>query len=217
MARMPTRFGPQTGQSRPGGWSPSILPPSFVRPAPKRPVLIDTERFRLRSLAVADVDAQFCSWFADPDMLRGLNLVREEWTAEAIERRIQALAETPNYLFGIFTRPGAGLIGYCSLDINPRQRTAEMTAAIGDKAWRGQRVLAEIGRPLIRNFMEHGGVDKVIAHVLASNRKVLFELIGSDFYYEARLREAVLLASGKREDLLAFAVLKSISFPDLCK
>jgi RimJ/RimL family protein N-acetyltransferase len=217
MGRMPTLFGQVPGQSRANGWSPSALPSSYVRVPPKRPVLVETARFRVRSLTVADVDAQFCSWFLDPVLQSGLNISPDEWGSEQIVARVQALAETPNYLLGIFAKADKALIGYCSFDINPRQRTAEMTVAIGDKAWRGQRVLSEIGLPLIGNFVEYGNVDRVVIHILASNRRVLFELIGSNFFYEARLREAVLLTSGKREDLLAFAMLKSITFPHLCR
>lgn len=213
MGRNPTLSGQNFPLPRQREWQPSALPATFVRGPSKRPVLIDTDRFRLRSLTVQDVSPDFCDWFLDPDMQRGLNVTPEEWTKERVVARLQALTDSPNYFFGIFVRSSGKLIGFCAFDVNPRQRTAELTVGIGEKEWRGRRVLSEVGQPLVANFMTHGSVDRVVIHILASNRKILFELIGSHFSYEGRLREAVLLTTGKREDLLAFAVLKSKLFP----
>jgi RimJ/RimL family protein N-acetyltransferase len=197
------------------GWQPNALSSTFSRSGSKRSVLINTERLRLRNLTVSDLDDELCEWFLDPVLQSGLNIRADEWTKDRLTSRLQALPDTPNYFFGIFARPAGQPVGFIAFDTNPWQRTAEMTVAIGNKDWRSKGVLAEIGKPLVADFMQNGKIDRVVIHVLASNRRVLFELIGSNFFYEARLREAALLASGEREDLLVFAILKSVTFPHL--
>lgn len=215
MDRIQSPFGQIPSSPRQRGWSPSALPPTFAGAEKKRAVFIATERFRLRNLTVADVDDELCDWFLDPVLQAGLNIRADEWTKDRLVVRLQGLPDTSNYFFGIFELATGRPIGFIAFDTNPRQRTAEMTVAIGNKDWRGKRVLAEVGKPLVADFMRHGKIDRVVIHVLASNRRVLFELIGSNFFYEARLREAALLTSGVRQDLLVFAILKSKTFPDL--
>ncbi len=176
------------------------------------PVQIETENFWLRSLNVQDAGPRLLQWLNDREILDALNLPDLHFTPEQLRQFISGFNNYNNYILGIFSKAEEIMIGFYTIDVNPQHRTGQLTAAIGDKAFWGKNIMPEIILAIRDHFFACRSVDKLSARVLAHNRRVIFNFIGSpDFIFEARLAKECLGIDGKRLDLLIFSAIKGES------
>ena len=174
------------------------------------PINVETERYRVRSLRASDVGSALQQWLKDKDVLAGLNIPEVEWSAERLQKYIATFDNHTKYILGIFDIVEKNIIGFYTVDVNLKHKTAQLTAAIGDKAQWGKNVIAETAGPLVVFLFENRDIDKMTARIISTNRRIFFNLMNSTlFHLEARLEEEILSPAGKRLDVFQFAAFKS--------
>lgn len=172
------------------------------------PVHIQTNGFKLRSLTPSDVTPQFLKWLNSPSFMAGLNLASIQFTPESLTRFIHSFDNFNNYLVGIFDAHNT-LIGFYTLDVNRLHKTGNITTGIGESAYEGKGVLWATIDALLDHFFAYCDIDKITARVLANNRRMLFNFLGTPrFVFEARLYKECIEIGGNRIDLLLFSTFK---------
>lgn len=177
-----------------------------------RPLAVETENFRLRSIGAEAASAAMQDWLADRDVLEGINLPKVDWTIERLRNFLAAYDNRARYAIGIFRKESAAPIGFYTVDVNLQHKRAMLTAIIIDKANRGGDLIFETTRALNFHLFDHRDIDKISVGVLATNRRMLFHMMRAtriegprEMRFEARLRREVLRPDGVRVDLLVFA------------
>jgi len=174
------------------------------------PVILETENYRVRSLRPTDVGSSLQQWLKDKDVLAGLNIPQVEWSAERLQKFIASFDNRTKYIIGIFDISNSNIIGFYTVDVNHKHKTAQLTAAIGDKSEWGKNILVETAIPLVDHFFDKREVEKITARIISTNKRVFFNFMNSDlFHLEARLQEEILSPAGARLDVFQFAAFKS--------
>jgi RimJ/RimL family protein N-acetyltransferase len=203
MGRMPQRPPLSTGALPTGIIQPRRLPSVGKR------VKLETEHYFLDSLEPADATPLLQGWFRDDTILESMNVSPLTWTIPELQAFIATFDNITKFIVGIRAKSSSNLVGFYTISVNRRHRTAHFTAAIGDKAYWGKGVLAETTRALVEHMFTTRGVEKMIARVVSTNRRIIFNLANSTmFQLEGTLRQEILSRDGKRLDVLSFACLK---------
>jgi RimJ/RimL family protein N-acetyltransferase len=185
-----------------------VLPPQQAVPAAS-PVILETQGYQIRSLRPHDASEKLSSWLADPDMMWGLNIPARDWPIEKQQAFILSFDNRKRYLIGIFAKVGGTLIGFYILEVNLTHRTAHISVGIGDRDYWGKNVLAETTPALLDCLFKTRGIEKVVARIIPTNRRILFGFMNSKrFFFEGRLIGELLTPNGERTDVLSFAALK---------
>ncbi len=173
------------------------------------PVSLETEGYWLRSLTVDDAGPVFLGWLKDKEIMDGLNLAPLDFNIEKLRQFIAGFSNRENYLIGIFARPHGAMVGFYTIDVNLAHRTGQITTAVGDKKYWGKDALVGTILAVRDHFFAFRNIDKLTARVLAKNRRVLFNFIGStDFPFEALLKKECLSQDGERLDVMVFSAIK---------
>ncbi|MGB5213796.1 MAG: GNAT family protein [Anderseniella sp.] len=178
-----------------------------AKPAGK-PVLLETEKFMLRSLKPSDAGPTLASWFTDPLVLDGLNLPREGLTREQVRGYVAKFDNRRRYMVGIFAKPEQRFVGFYQMDLVPEHRFAQISFVLGDKDYRGKPPANEPSISLVKEFFENRNIDKIVARVKARNISALWMMKQSIFEFEAVLKQEMLLPGGGRSDVVQFRCLK---------
>lgn len=107
--------------------------------------MIETSRFTLRPLTVADVSNHYLSWLSEGHVLRYINGATGNNRLEELKAYVSQREGRQDVLFlGIFTHTGEhiGNIKYEPIDF--RMGAAVMGILIGESAWRGKGVAGEV-------------------------------------------------------------------------
>lgn len=200
---------PQPPSSPIGSPFQAGLQPQQIHPVGKR-VKVETEHYTLSSLEPADATPLLQGWLRDESILDGMNLSPLNWSIPEIQAFIRTFDNNGSFIVGIRAKPASTLIGFHTVSVNRRHRTAQFTAAVGDKSYWGKGVLAETTRALVDHMFTARGVEKMYARVLAKNRRIVFNFANSSmFQLEGTLRQEILAPNGERHDILTFACLKN--------
>ena len=101
-----------------------------------RPVAVETERFRLRTLTAGDVGADFLEWIADSDVMHPLNMPARQFTAAELKTYITGFDNHSRYLVGMFDKDSDTHIGILSMDINITHSFGKMSFLVGHPDYR---------------------------------------------------------------------------------
>ncbi|RUS65838.1 hypothetical protein CUZ56_02683 [Saezia sanguinis] len=173
------------------------------------PVHIETNGFILRSLTAADATPRFLQWINSSEFLSGLNLRALNFTHEKLVRYIESFDNRNGYLVGIFAPQTGLLLGLYTLDVNLMHKVGNITTGVGEHAYEGKGVLWATIDALLDHFFAYRDIEKITARVLSSNRRMLFNFIGTPrFVFEARLFQECISIEGKRVDTLLFCTFK---------
>lgn len=132
--------------------------------------MIETARFTLRPLTVADVSPRYLSWLSEDRVLRFINGATGDNQLEELKSYVAQRQEREDVLFlGIFTHAGEhiGNIKYEPLDC--RLDAAVMGILIGELAWRGKGVAGEVIRASAMWLREHRGISQIVLGVDRDN------------------------------------------------
>lgn len=108
---------------------------------------IETKRFRVRTLQPEDATERYLAWFSDPAVVRFIAAAKQLQTINVLRTFIaEQLVSPTSELLGIFVRPDPivhiGNIKYEPID--DARAAAVVGVLIGDPAWRGKGVFAEV-------------------------------------------------------------------------
>lgn len=110
------------------------------------PVLIETNRFFLRALAVDDVSTRYLSWLGDSAVKKWISTAESTRGLADLREYVRQRVGREDVLFlGIFSRNDNLHIGNIKYEPILRDKGwAEMGVLIGDPAFRGKRVFHEV-------------------------------------------------------------------------
>lgn len=186
----------------------SQFQPQIIKP----PIYIQTNGFTLRTLLASDVTLRFLEWINSPSLMAGLNLKPVNFTHNSLVQFINSFDNYNSYMVGIFDAENHALIGFYTLDVNRVQKTGSITTAIGENAYEGKGSLWATIDALLDYFFMFCDIDKITARVLANNRRMLFNFMGTPrFVFEAKLYKECLGINGQRIDLLLFSTFKDLA------
>ena len=109
-------------------------------------LVIETERFLLRPLVDDDVTEKYLEWFNDIDVKKWIVSAESSATLEKLRSYVGARVNRTDILFlGIFVKGNSAHIGNIKYEpIFAEKQVAEMGVLVGDKAYRGSGVFAEV-------------------------------------------------------------------------
>ena len=179
---------------------------------PRGPVHINT--FPLRSdrlsirLSNASIDFDLLSRWIDDEY--GRHFLLSSSTAQSTN--LDDLLENPQNKVGIVLEDGEPIGAVAYLDIDAKQRRAELRKLIGQKSARGKGFAEEATRLWIRYGIESLGLEKIYVSTLQTHLRniQLNESIG--FRVEGVLQREVLI-DGERYDVLRMG----LCFDDYCR
>jgi [ribosomal protein S5]-alanine N-acetyltransferase len=136
---------------------------------------IQTERFILRPLRVADVSERYLGWLGDVAARRYITAAPTTQALTDLERYVGERAERDDIVFlGIFTRSDGTHIG--NIKYEPVDSTAGfaiMGVLIGDPEYRGKGVTAEVLMASAQWLREHRAVKQIVLGVNTDNHAAI--------------------------------------------
>lgn len=176
--------------------------------APGTPVLLETERFVLRSLRAQDATARYVSWLEDEEVMRFVNARFAEHDLASVGAFIARHDDRTSFLLGIFERGTGRHIGNYEVEVHPHHRHCHAGILIGERTRWGEGVVSEVWGTALRFLFREVGVEKVCGECYASNRAALFNYQAFGFEMEGILRSHVVLDDG-RDDVVRFALSRA--------
>ena len=176
---------------------------------PGEPVVLETERFHLRSLEEADASARYLGWLVDPEVTRFMNARHDEASIESLRAFIRRHDNRRSFLLGIFDREDGQHIGNCSAECKLDDRTAQLGVLIGERSYwgRGRNAVAEARTAFLDFLFGPLEMEKAFGPVYARNIPAIFNYKLLGFELEATLRSHV-VCQGERMDVLVFAMFR---------
>lgn len=182
---------------------PSISKPAAVLP----PVLIQTERFRARSVRATDATQEIADWFADPDRVAPLNMPPRHLPLPELRRFFSSFDNRSRFLVALIDKADDRICGFYHAEFNLPHRNSRISYMNGPNDGSARRAMVELGLPLIELQFRRYGIEKISAHVLADNRPICRHLDRLGFQREGLLRAQVRGPSGGRLDQILFGLL----------
>ena len=170
-----------------------------------RPVLIETERFNLRSLKPIDASERWLGWLKDPEVVHPTNAPVRHLSREQLARYIAGFDNNHNYLIGIFDKISRIQIGFFYIDVDTAHDTATFNVIIGEKSWWGKSVVNEVRAALLDYFFDRLGMAKICGGPLSRNFPAIFNYKAQGWIYEGTLQgQFKSVVDGSRLDQLRF-------------
>jgi [ribosomal protein S5]-alanine N-acetyltransferase len=112
----------------------------------KSQISIITDRFKLRKLSIDDVSLRYLSWLKDPLVKKWILAAIETISFEDLKLYVDSKSNSNDtLLFGIFCLASGLHIGNIKYEpINSEERYAILGILIGDQAYQGKGVAAEV-------------------------------------------------------------------------
>jgi ribosomal-protein-alanine N-acetyltransferase len=175
---------------------------------PGRPIDLETERFRLRSLKPVDASERWLSWAKDPEVVHPANAPVRHMTRQELAKHIAGHDNYTRYLIGVFDKASGLHIGFFFIDVDRAHDTATFNVMIGEKSFWGKRVVNEARAALIDYFFDKLGMAKICGGPLARNFPMIFNYKAQGWIYEGTLRgHFKSVVDGSRLDQLRFRFL----------
>ena len=144
------------------------------KPSPGRPVELETERFRLRSLRPVDASERWLGWVKDPEVMHPTNAPVRHMTRNELSGYIASFDNHTRYLIGFFDKASGLHIGFAWIEVDRPHDTATFNMIIGEKSFWGRGVVNEIRAALLDYFFDKLGMAKVCGGPLSRNFPMIF-------------------------------------------
>jgi RimJ/RimL family protein N-acetyltransferase len=142
----------------------------------KKAVAIDSEKYLIRTIGVADASDRWASWMSDPEAIHMLNLRARTWTKVDVLEYIKTFDQRSSLLLGIFDKQSGAHIGIFTVYINYLRSQFLVNLLIGEPQFRNQHVTSSIALPFREYFFETLGLNTAMASVLARNAPMIHYL-----------------------------------------
>ena len=160
-------------------------------------MVINTERFQLKTLTVDDATEEYLSWFSSSkEVGEYIAYAKTNADINKLRQYVKEREDREDVLFlGIFTDFGQHIGNIKYEPINLKDKSATMGILIGDKEWRGKGVATEVikdsGKYLKENYKIKYidlGVNKDNIAAVSAYKKMKFKVIKkTDFGFMMRL------------------------------
>src|SRR5690242_1164153 len=178
-------------------------------PIQGRPVLLQTKRFKLRTLTPNDASERWINWLKDPEVMGPLNTPVRAWTTDQLKSYIAGGDNNRRYMIGIFDLAGQGQIGFFRLEVEPFHRRVVFNVVIGEKSWWGKGVINETREALLDEFFNYRGIEKVAGMPFVGNFPAVFNYKAQGWHHEGTMRgHCISTSGGPRLDQYQFGLTK---------
>ena len=174
---------------------------------PGKVLKLETERFKLRSLSIADATDTYISWWNDAEVQEGLGGKPRGWGKVQAQRHIAKFNNRNNFHLGIFCKEDELHIGFIAVFLEAAQ-VAKTNSVIGNKEFWGQGVVLEVRDRVLQFLFEDLETFKVVGQVDARNISSVFNYKAQGFSTEGVLRQQITAADGTRHDQIHFGLLR---------
>ncbi len=168
-------------------------------------ITISGNHIRLRPLTHEDLPLKV-QWYNDPDIRKTL-ILDEVFELEKTVRWFETIKDCPSRQDLMIETDSARPIGTISLvNIDPKQKTAEIVLVIGNKEYWGKGVMLEAESLLIQYAFEKMGIEKIWAQTRPENIASLITMKKLGFRIEGTLRKETIVV-GRRIDIIHLGIL----------
>ena len=149
-------------------------------------MVINTERFQLKTLTVDDATEEYLSWFSSSkEVGEYIAYAKTNADINKLRQYVKEREDREDVLFlGIFTDSEQHIGNIKYEPINLKDKSATMGILIGDKEWRGKGVATEVikdsGKYLKENYKIQyidSGVNKDNIAAVSAYKKMKFKVI----------------------------------------
>ena len=114
-----------------------------------KPVLLQTERFELRSMRPIDASDRWVGWARDPEVMGPLNSPVVQMSRDDLSKFLATSDNVNRYIIGIFDKVSRIQVGFFMVDIDNGHHLATFNVVIGEKEWWGKGVINEARAALL--------------------------------------------------------------------
>lgn len=149
-------------------------------------MVINTERFQLKTLTVDDVTEEYLSWFSgSKEVGEYIAYAKTNADINKLRQYVKEREDREDVLFlGIFTDSGQHIGNIKYEPINLKNKSATMGILIGDKEWRGKGVAIEVIKDSSKYLKENYkikyidlGVNKDNIAAVSAYKKMKFKVV----------------------------------------
>ena len=173
---------------------------------PGRPVRLETERFRLRSMSRREVARRTQPWTEDVEVMAAIERRAGGWPLRRWRRAFPRFDDKRHFCLGIYGRVDDRLLGYHTATLH--DGAAFIGVLVGERAWWGRGVVVETRAELIRFLFEAVGAARIWGTPFARNFASIYNYQRLGFVYEGTLRQHRSARDGGRADLPIFGLLR---------
>ena len=148
---------------------------------------IETPRFQLRELTLEDVTERYLGWFRDDEAESRIASAGATRTLSDLTAFVAARLERDDVLFlGIFDRTTGAHIGNLKYEpVNAAEGYAIMGILIGEPAYRGRGVAAEVLAASARWLRDRRQITQIVLGVSTDNERAIRSYQSAGFVIEA--------------------------------
>jgi len=143
---------------------------------PKRKILIDGEKYILRTLTIEDASERWAGWLADPEASYMLNAAPTTISKDDLVAYIKSFDQRSRFLIGIFEKATEKHLGFLRVDVNHASGQFLVSMLIGEAEYRNAGVTNAVTIPFRDYFFETMGLEAMLATALAHNRPIIHYL-----------------------------------------
>ena len=152
-------------------------------------MVINTERFQLKTLTVDDATEEYLSWFSSSkEVGEYIAYAKTNADINKLRQYVKEREDREDVLFlGIFTDSGQHIGNIKYEPINLKDKSATMGILIGDQEWRGKGVATEVIKDSSKYLKENYnikyidlGVNKDNIAAVSAYKKMKFEVVEED-------------------------------------
>ena len=156
-------------------------------------IRLQTDWFAIRTLHADEVGLTYVAWFEDPVVQRFIALRPKSDTLAELREFVECHdARGDSLLLGIFSEDGRHVANLKHEPIDLEQRTAILGVLIGDPAWRGRELFAEVFASTSLLLRERFGISTILLTVACENTAAIAAYERSGFYSISRVGGAYL-------------------------
>ena len=145
-------------------------------------MVINTERFQLKTLTVDDATEEYLSWFSSSkEVGEYIAYAKTNADINKLKQYVKEREDREDVLFlGIFTDSGQHIGNIKYEPINTKDKSATMGILIGDKEWRGKGVATEVIKASSNYLVDQCGINTILLGVDKNNKAaiVAYQKIG---------------------------------------
>lgn len=156
----------------------------------------------------ADVSERYIAWAKDPELMENLNTPARTVSRTQLQRYIKTFDNRTKFHLGVFTRRDDVHIGFFTIYVDNKNRSAQTNVVIGDRDYWGKGVVLEARAAIIEFLFEKIGLEKVWGTPYERNFPSIFNYKAQGFTCEGVLRKHVVNVKGKRVDQYVFGLLR---------
>lgn len=173
---------------------------------PGRPVVLETENFRLRTLTPEDASERYVGWLNDPEVNRYIEARHGTQTRETLRRYIERHDNVTSFVFGVFANEGQH-IGNYSLVVEPEHERGTLGVLIGAREFWGRGVVLETRAPVLDFAFRPLGLFKVCGGCYANNMPAIYNYRRQGWKPDG-IRKNHAVCDGEWVDVVHFAMFR---------